>query len=142
MQVAQILKEKGSTIITVGPDDSILDAAKLLKAKNIGTVVVAGADGGLAGILSERDIARAVADRAGELSKLKVKDLMTSSVITCNPDQRLHDLMKEMTDHRIRHIPIVDDSGLVGIISIGDVVKYRLAELESETSMLREYITG
>jgi len=141
MQVAQILKTK-PPLVTIAPDASILEAVRLLKEKNIGAVVVTGVGGRLVGILSERDIARALADRSTEIASLRVEALMTRSVITCHPHHRVNDLMADMTENRIRHLPVVDGGALIGIVSIGDVVKHRMEELESETSMLREYISS
>jgi CBS domain-containing protein len=140
MLVAQILKTKPQSLVTIRPDATILEAARLLKHKNVGAVMVTDPNGRLIGILSERDIARAVASRAAELAGLEVRALMTRSVITCALDDRVNDLMRDMTRNRIRHLPVIDGEKLVGIVSIGDVVKHRMEELESETSLLREYI--
>jgi CBS domain-containing protein len=140
MQVAHILKSKSRSLATIGPAASVLEAACLLRDRNVGAVLVTETDNRLIGILSERDITRAVADRAGELGTLRVEQLMTRAVITCALDDQILDLMRDMTENRIRHLPVVEDGALVGIVSIGDVVKHRMDELESETSRLREYI--
>lgn len=142
MQVGQVIAQKELDIVTTRPDASIAEAAALLKDKNIGAVVVTETDGSISGILSERDIVRALPDHGGKLLDEKVANLMTTEVTTCTPDDRIDDVMKLMTSGRFRHLPVVNEGHLVGIISIGDVVKNRLRELESETSDLRQYISG
>jgi CBS domain-containing protein len=142
MLVKQIFKQKESRIVTVKPGDTIAEAAKLLKKENIGAVLVSGPDGELVGILSERDIVRAMPEHGPDLFAMTVEQLMTRKVVTCNSENRVHELMKQMTTGHFRHMPVVDDGNLVGIISIGDVVKSRLEELEAETSQLREYIAS
>ena len=142
MQVRHILSGKGAEIVTARPDSTIAEAAKLLKEKNIGAIVVTTEGGGIAGILSERDIVRGLPEHGADLLALKVKDRMTAEVTTCTLDDRLDDVMVLMTQGRFRHLPIVEEGRLTGIISIGDVVKCRLEELESETSTLRQYIAG
>ena len=142
MLVTQIFKMKGNRIITVTPDITIAEAAEVLKRENIGAVMVSGSDGNLAGILSERDIVRAMPEHGPDLFALTVDRLMTRDVITCSSEDRVHDLMKKMTAGRFRHLPVLDGENLTGIISIGDVVKSRLEELEAETSQLRDYIAS
>ena len=104
--------------------------------------MVGGPDGALLGILSERDIVRAMPEHGPDIFKLTVEQLMTRDVVTCSSDDRVNDLMKKMTAGRFRHLPVVDDGSLTGIISIGDVVKSRLEELEAEASQLRDYIAS
>ena len=140
MHVSAILKEKGDRMITIKPDLSVSDAAKVLAQERIGAVLVVSGDGELAGILSERDIVRGLSSVGVSLMGQKVEELMTKSVVTCSPSDDIDHLMRNMTSHRIRHLPVMDDGKLSGVISIGDVVKFRLDELESESSMLREYI--
>lgn len=142
MLVTRIFKMKDARTITVPPDITIAEAADVLKRENIGAVMVADDDGALCGILSERDIVRAMPDHGPNLYGLKVDALMTSDVITCSPNDRAHEIMKKMTSGRFRHVPVLDGRKLVGIISIGDVVKSRLEELETETSHLRDYIAS
>jgi len=142
MLVKQIFKQKDDRIITVRPVDTVATAAEILKQENIGALMVRGADGDLAGILSERDIVRAMPQHGPDLFSLTVEQLMTRDVITCSSEDRVHDLMKKMTAGRFRHLPVVDDGSLTGIISIGDVVKSRLEELEAEASQLRDYIAS
>jgi CBS domain-containing protein len=142
MLVTQIFKMKGDRIITVSPDITIAEAAEILKRENIGAVMVSGGDGSLAGILSERDIVRGMPEHGPALFDLRVEALMTREVVTCSSEDRVHDLMKKMTAGRFRHMPVLDGDNLIGIISIGDVVKSRLEELEAEASQLRDYIAS
>ncbi len=140
MHVSAILRDKGDRMITIEPDLSVSDAVKLLVQERIGAVLVVSSDGELAGILSERDIVRGLSSAGVGLMGRKVEELMTKAVVTCSPGDEIDQLMRDMTSHRIRHLPVMDDGKLSGVISIGDVVKFRLDELESESSMLREYI--
>ena len=142
MLIAQILAGKGSDVISTQPDKTIGAVASLLKQKRIGAVVVTDADGRLCGIISERDLARGLADHGGRLLEMTVAQLMTAEVVTCAPDDGLEKLMQTMTEGRFRHLPVVKDGELIGIISIGDVVKHRLQELEAETHLLQDYIHG
>jgi CBS domain-containing protein len=142
MLIAQILAGKGSDVVSTRPDATIADVASLLKEKRIGAVVVTEADGRLCGIISERDLARGLANHGSKLLDMKVGALMTSDVVTCSPEDGIETLMQTMTDGRFRHLPVVKDGELTGIISIGDVVKHRLKELEAETHMLQDYIHG
>ena len=142
MLVKQIFKLKDDRIITVKPGDTVATAAEILKRENIGALMVSGPNGELAGILSERDIVRAMPEHGPDLFALTVEQLMTRDVITCSSEDRVHDLMKKMTAGRFRHMPVVDGGNLAGIISIGDLVKSRLEELETETSQLRDYIAS
>ena len=142
MLIAQILAGKGSKVIATRPDATIAEVAGLLKQKRIGALVVTDADGRLCGIISERDLARGLADHGAGLLEMKVAELMTADVVTCAPEDGLETLMQTMTERRFRHLPVVRDGELIGIISIGDVVKHRLQELEAETHMLHDYIHG
>ena len=142
MLIAQILAGKGSNVISTRPEATIAEVAGLLKQKRIGAVVVTDADGRLCGIISERDLARGLADHGAGLLRMKVAELMTAEVVTCSPEDGLETLMQTMTERRFRHLPVVRDGELIGIISIGDVVKHRLQELEVETHMLKDYIHG
>jgi CBS domain-containing protein len=142
MLIDQILASKGRDVVTTRPDATIAEVAKLLKAKRIGAVVVTNADGALCGIISERDLARGLADHGAKLLDMLVSQLMTVEVVTCSPGDSLDHLSQQMTEGRFRHLPVVQDGRMIGIISIGDVVKHRLWELETETHMLQDYITG
>ncbi len=114
--------------------------AELLSKRRIGAVLVKDDDGDLIGIISERDIVIGVAHRGPPALEKPVSDLMTKDVITCSPADQVIDVMGKMTDRRIRHLPVIDDNTVVGVISIGDVVKQRIAESEHEAEALREYI--
>jgi CBS domain-containing protein len=142
MLVKQIFKQKDNRIITVQPGDTVAAAAEVLKRENIGALMVSGPGGQLVGIISERDIVRAMPKHGPNLFAMTVEQLMTREVITCSSEDRVHDLMKKMTSGRFRHLPVVDAGNLTGIISIGDVVKSRLEELEAEASQLRDYIAS
>lgn len=142
MLIAQILAGKGSDVISTRPEATIAEVAGLLKEKRIGAVVVTEADGRLCGIISERDLARGLANHGNRLLEMKVGELMTTDVVTCSPEDGIETLMQTMTDGRFRHLPVIKDGELTGIISIGDVVKHRLKELEAETHMLQDYIHG
>jgi CBS domain-containing protein len=142
MLVKQIFKQKDSRIVTVEPSDTVATAAEVLKRENIGAVMVQKPGGDLSGILSERDIVRAIPQYGPDVFSMSVEQLMTRNVVTCSSEERVHDLMVKMTAGRFRHVPVVDDGKLAGIISIGDVVKNRLEELEAETSRLRDYIAS
>ena len=140
MYVDSILKHKGQDVVSAGPTDAIVETARLLNRHRIGAVVVRGADGQVVGILSERDIVRGIAEKGPACLSLKVSDLMTREVVSCRPNDSIDDIMALMTERRIRHLPVMQDGKVVGVISIGDVVKWRIAEIESEASSLREYI--
>ena len=142
MTVAHILRLKGRDIVTLAPHRSLADAARLLDEKRIGAVIITASDGSIAGILSERDIVRALArDGADALSHL-VSRHMTSKVQTASEGDSLHEIMGLMTAGKFRHVPVVVDGRLAGIISIGDVVKHRLAEMEAEARAMRDYISA
>jgi CBS domain-containing protein len=142
MQVDNILQSKGMTVYTVLAHAPIAEAVKVLNEHRIGAVVVLADNGGVAGILSERDIVRHLTDNPADLLKRSVREVMTTSVITCTRMASISELMEQMTEHRIRHIPIVEEGELVGIVSIGDVVKRKIEETEQEALALREYISS
>jgi CBS domain-containing protein len=140
MNVAAILKQKGRAVTTAGPDVTLLEIADKLAAKRIGAIVIVGVRGEVAGILSERDIIRALAEQGPACLKRPVSETMTKHVVTCQETDTLDELMAMMTARRFRHLPVVTDGALVGIISIGDVVKHHVAEVEMEATAMREYI--
>ena len=142
MKVRDMLGQKGDKVATVQPDATIDTALHKLKLEGVGALVVSKDDQTVTGIISERDIVRALPDHGAALLTMKVSELMTQSVKTCTPDDKIQDIMSEMTRSRFRHIPVVSDGKLCGIVSIGDVVKNRLEELETETHVLRDYIVG
>ncbi len=142
MKVKAMLSAKESKVVTARSDATVATAINLLKQKKIGALVISDDGNRIQGILSERDVVRALVDHGGDLLKMPVSGLMTRTVKTCSLDANIHDVMLEMTNSRIRHLPVLDDDKLCGVISIGDVVKNRLDELEAETTVLREYIAG
>lgn len=142
MHVKLILKSKGSAVETIRPDATIADAADRLKTRRIGVLVVSAAGATVEGILSERDIVTGLAEHGASLLDMRVEELMTRDVRTCSPEDTVNAVMELMTDRRIRHVPVIQDGTLAGIISIGDAVKSRLQELESEATHLREYISN
>lgn len=142
MNVRDMLGQKGDKVATVRPHATIDTALHKLKLEGVGALVVSEDDQTVAGIISERDIVRGLPDHGAALLPMKVSELMTKSVKTCKPDDKIQDIMLEMTRSRFRHMPVISDGKLCGIISIGDVVKSRLEELETETHVLRDYIVG
>ena len=142
MDVNALLQGKGSQVATIQPGASIEDATVRLKEEGVGALVVSHDGKQIDGILSERDIVRGLAGHGQGLMTMQVSELMTTPVKTCAVGDNIRDVMSQMTTSRIRHLPVVDDAKLCGIISIGDVVKNRLEELEAETSVLRDFIVG
>lgn len=140
MLVTSILKTKGRDVFTVGPDLSVLDVTQVLRQKRIGAVLVCDSAGAILGVLSERDIVRALADDGMTVLARPVHGLMSREVVTCTPTDSINHVMMLMTDRRIRHIPVLDHGKLVGLVSIGDVVKQRIAETEMEAEALKSYI--
>jgi CBS domain-containing protein len=140
MTVKEILSHKGVDVVTTDPHASIADAVKLLAARRIGAVVVTGADRRIVGILSERDIVRALADKGSGALDAPVAEVMTRKVDTCSLTQTVSELMEQMTSGKFRHVPVVEQGRLAGIISIGDVVKSRVQEMEQESAALKDYI--
>lgn len=142
MNVDGILKVKGTDIVTIRPDATIAQAVDRLREKRIGAVVVS-ADGVSAdGVLSERDIVRGLAEHGASLLDRRVAQVMTRAVITCAPEDKVADLMALMTERRIRHLPVMRNGRLAGLVSIGDVVKNRVDEIEFESNSLKTYIAG
>ena len=140
MTVAAILAEKGREVVTTTAAKTIADAVAVLAKRRIGALVVVEAGNRIVGILSERDVVRAIAGSGGEALKEPVASIMTRSVMTCGEGETINDVMTRMTRGRFRHLPVVSSGNLAGVISIGDVVKYRLHEIETESQALREYI--
>ena len=142
MNVAAILKSKGKNVVTVRPDAKIAEITRILKNERIGALVVSEDNIKVQGIISERDIVRGLADRGLYLLDMRVDELMTREVFTCAPTDGTSQLMAKITDRRIRHLPVIENGVLCGIVSIGDVVKVRLDEIESEANAMRDYISG
>ena len=140
MNVARILATKGKVVHTIAPHRTLLEAARSLGEKRIGALIVTSADGSILGILSERDIVRALIAGAGALDDAVSKH-MTADVVMCRVSTSLQEVMEQMTHGRFRHVPVLDESGhLAGMVSIGDAVKLRLSEMEAESRAMRDYI--
>ncbi len=138
MKVAEILKQKGQNVISVRPTESIETLSHRLRLARIGAMVVVGEGGALDGIISERDIIHGIAEHGPKCLELTVADLMTQRVITCTPDDNVTRISRLMTENCIRHLPVVEGGNLVGVVSVGDVVKNRLEEMSLEASVLRD----
>lgn len=140
MIVKSIIDSKGRDVVTLEPSVSLDTAAKLLAERRIGAVVVLGAGEHVVGILSERDIVRAISERGAAAMQEQVAQVMTRKVATCTLDESIHSIMERMTTGKFRHLPVVEHGKLCGIISIGDVVKNRIVEMEQESDALKTYI--
>jgi CBS domain-containing protein len=140
MTVSIILAGKGREVVTVEPAASLAEAARLLAGKRIGAALILGADGRLAGIISERDIVRAIAARGADALGEPVSQSMTRKVETCNEGEAVVNMMERMTVGKFRHMPVVDQGRVVGLVSIGDIVKHRLGEMERDSAAMRDYI--
>ena len=139
-KVSSVLKHKGHDVVTVAPQQTVAWVVKVLAQNRIGAVPVISEEGQLIGIISERDIIRGMSEHADAVLTLAVDQLMTRDVKTCSSEDQLVDLMEVMTLQRIRHLPVIQNGALHGIVSIGDVVKQRLEEVQSEAEELRRYI--
>jgi CBS domain-containing protein len=140
--IDHILQQKGAQVVTITADTTVNQAVATLREHNIGAIVVTGQADEIAGIISERDVVRALADEGSAVLKRPVRDLMSTDLTTCGPRATVNELMKLMTERRIRHIPVVGKDGLAGIVSIGDVVKTRIGELEDEAETLHDYLSS
>jgi len=138
MNVDGMLRAKGATVVTIRPDATVGDLVRGLRRERIGAMVVSEDGRSVLGIISERDVVRGLAERGPRILEAPVAEMMTRQVVSCGPRDTVKQVMAEMTKRRIRHIPVLADGVLCGIISIGDVVKNRLEEMETETSVLRE----
>ncbi len=140
MRISDVLRNKGATVATITPETSVAGLLTELSVHNIGAMVVVSPDG-LLGIVSERDVVRKLHDMGADLLRRPVSEIMTTLVATCTPDDSVDSLSVLMTNNRVRHVPVVVDGRLAGIVSIGDVVKTRMEELEREHEQLQAYIT-
>jgi CBS domain-containing protein len=138
--VKAILESKGHDVVTLGPNEKLSEAVKLLAERRIGALVVTNGDRKIVGIISERDIVRVIGKEGGAALDLSVRDVMTPKVSICNESHTVHDVMEIMTRGRFRHLPVEKDGQLDGIISIGDVVKRRIEDAEREAENIRSYI--
>jgi CBS domain-containing protein len=142
MNVHTILRNKGKSVVTIHPDATVERAIGVLRQRGIGALVVSDDGENVVGILSERDIVEALGRYGSELLAVSVAEVMTCPVVTCEPEDSVADLMAEMTSRRIRHFPVVEDGRLIGIVSIGDLVKNRLDQIEYEAHSMRSFIAG
>ena len=140
MRIEDVLRNKGAAVATIAPEAPVSQLLASLAAMNIGAMVVVGPDG-LAGIVSERDVVRKLHERGASLLSQPVSEIMTTVVASCTPRDTVDHLAALMTENRVRHVPVLDDGSLAGIVSIGDVVKSRMSELETEHQQLQAYIT-
>ena len=139
MRIADVLRTKGSAVATIDPDVPVSELLRALAEHNIGAIVVVGA-GGVEGIVSERDVVRRLHESGAELLSSPVSAIMTADVFTCSPSDTVDSLTVVMTERRFRHVPVLSDGQLVGIVSIGDVVKSRIGQLEQSQDQLQAYI--
>jgi CBS domain-containing protein len=140
--IGMVLDSKGHEVYSVKPDTSVLDALRLMADKGIGAVLVLKEDGGIAGIMSERDYARKITLKGKTAAETLVSEIMTKDVITVSPEQKIEECMTVMVDKRIRHLPVLDTGKLIGILSIGDVVKEMISEQKFLIEQLETYIRG
>jgi CBS domain-containing protein len=140
MRIADVLRNKGSSVATIRPDATVTELLAGMAQRNIGAMVVMGPDG-LVGIVSERDVVRRLNERGADLLGQSVSEIMTSVVVTCAPGDAVDTLTGLMTENRVRHVPVIANGQLAGIVSIGDVVKTRMEELQAEQEQLQTYIT-
>lgn len=140
MTVKAVLSRKGNNVTTIEPTASVAEAIKILREQRIGALVITGPDQRVVGILSERDVVRALAEHGAAALERSVAEMMTRKVVTCMESDTLPDLMERMTAGKFRHVPVVEQGKLAGIISIGDVVKWRVEEMERDTKALQDYI--
>ena len=142
MFVSDILAQKGGRVYSIAPDTTLADAVALLATRRIGSVLVLDANSNIAGIMSERDIVRAIASQGAAALSLRVAEAMTADVVVCDPDDSIDHVMETMTSGRFRHLPVVRHGELYGLVSIGDVVKARLEDARHEAEALKAYIVA
>ncbi len=142
MKIAELLRRKTADIVKIGPDRNIAEAAAALTENKIGALLVEDPGGEIVGILSERDIVSGMAPHGADLHDVAVEELMTRKLIHCSPQDTVHETMAMMTDRNIRHLPVFDNDELVGFISIRDLVKWRIMEVQSEAEAMRAYIAS
>ena len=140
MHISDILNAKGTEVIATGPAETVAATARLLNYQRIGAVLVRDAKDNVVGVISERDIIRGIAVNGARALDMEVRELMTREVVSCKPTDTISEVMRVMTTRRFRHLPVMEDGTLKGMISIGDVVKHRLDESELETRVLRDYV--
>jgi CBS domain-containing protein len=142
MRISDLLRQKGNLVVSVKPEQSVTELLDLLAEHGVGALIVSADGTTVDGIVSERDVVRRLQKFGPDLLGAPVRDIMTAQVHSCPPETDLDELMRVMTEGRFRHVPVIDDGRLVGIVSIGDVVKHRIDDLQSERDQLTAYITG
>ena len=142
MFVSDILSQKGGNVFSVTPGTSVAQVSQQLSVRRIGSVLVLDGEGGVAGIVSERDLVRALASHGAKALELEARQVMTRDVVTCDPDESIDQVMETMTSGRFRHLPVVRHGELLGLVSIGDIVKARIEEATHETEALKAYIVA
>lgn len=142
MRIQDVLRRKGTDVATIQPAASVRDLLAELHSHQVGALVVSSDERTVEGIVSERDVVRRLHEQGLELLDVEVQTIMTADVHTCGPDDTLHDIMRVMTERRVRHIPVLVDQELAGLVSIGDIVRHRIEELEEERSQLEQYISS
>ncbi|MBV9566727.1 MAG: CBS domain-containing protein [Hyphomicrobiales bacterium] len=142
MHVSSILNDKGNDVVTMGPRSTVKEAIALMGQRRIGAVVIMGVENSVLGMFSERDVMRLLAQKGPEALGDDVARHMTSPVFTCTPQTLIDEIMHLMTSKKFRHVPVLDNGVLSGLVSIGDVVKFRLAEIETEHKAMRDYIAS
>jgi CBS domain-containing protein len=142
VQVSVMLQRKGSDVVMIAPGATVAEAARTLAEHDIGALVVSSDGSAVVGVVSERDLLRWLSSAGGAGLKTTVDQVMTTEVHTCTPETTADELMATMTNRRIRHVPVIEDGALAGVISIGDVVKSRLDDLEVQAETLEQYVTG
>ncbi|GAA0611825.1 CBS domain-containing protein [Sporichthya brevicatena] len=142
MRISDVLRNKGTDVYTVRPDTPVREFLSVMVERRIGACVLSSDGVTVAGIVSERDIARALHDRGADILAAPVSEIATSDVHTCHPEESLDELTRVMTERRVRHIPVLVDGRLAGLVSIGDIVKHRMDELETERQALVDYISS
>lgn len=140
MRVETILQRKGRDVVTISPDTTVAEAVSVVCKRRIGAVLVVGRDGGVQGIFSERDLIMGVNESGADILRMPVSDVMTKEVHSCTRQNTVIEVMEMMTRRRIRHVPVIEDGALIGLVSIGDAVMHRIAETENEAEALRDYI--
>ena len=139
MIIANILKVKGRNVATARPDDTVQEIANRLAQKKIGAIVIVGSAGSVSGIISERDLIRVIAQHGAKALAMPVAEVMTRDVVICTETTPVDEIMEMLTNGRFRHLPVVQDGALMGIVSIGDIVKHHIAEVELEVTAMRGY---
>ena len=142
MKISELLQQRTGEIMRINADQSIEAAAKSMSEHKIGALFVEDGQGAVVGIISERDLVSGISNRGANLQDVRVSDLMTSELVSCTPDNTVNEAMGMMTDRRVRHLPVFDDGKLVGLVSIGDLVKFRIMEVQAEADAMRAYIAS